>query len=376
MSKILFVGDIMPGGCFPYMEAPLTPELRSHIYGHHIVVGTLEAAIGNGYNFDPVKQRGRNNIIYALNEDVSLLESINVDVVSLANTHVYDLDYRGLMNTIEKCKDCLIRTCGAGSNLEEARKPAVVNYDGDTFAFLGYCCCGNESMGYVRYATKTEAGVSPLVLDYVIEDIKKCKEKYDHVIVLPHWGEEYEYLPFVEDVEMARAMIDAGADAVMGSHTHRIGPMIEYKGKPIYFSMGNFMFPDYYMKPPRPIFYPSEEERNGIKRAFGYPFPIYEKQMQIWEGMSRVGMIVSYDSETGSSSYKLTSLSQENTVGFFNRWSKPLKRLRMKIMGECIKSKNYGIIFRWYYGRGRKIRRAWHRAVAVLGINFDEKIML
>lgn len=375
MSRILFVGDIMPGGVFHYIENSITYELGKFL-DHDIMVGTLESAIGNGLCFDPVKERGRNNIIYATNEDIGLLTTIGVDVVTLANNHVYDLGYKGLMNTIEKCKENRIRTCGAGANLEEARMPAIVNYDGYTFAFLGYCCCGNESMGYVRYATKTEAGVSPLVLDYVIEDIKKCKEKYDHVIVLPHWGEEYEYLPFVEDVEMARAMIDAGADAVMGSHTHRIGPMIEYKGKPIYFSMGNFMFPDYYMKPPRPIFYPSEEERNGIKRAFGYPFPIYEKQMQIWEGMSRVGMIVSYDSETGSSSYKLTSLSQENIVGFFNRWSKPLKRLRMKIMGECIKSKNYGIIFRWYYGRGRKIRRAWHRAVAVLGINFDEKIML
>lgn len=87
-------------------------------------------------------------------------------------------------------------------------------------------------------------------------------------------------------------------------------------------------------------------------------------------------MIVSYDVTNDSATYKLTSLSQENIVGFFNRWSKPLKRLRMKIMGECIKSKNYGGIFRWYYGRGRKIRRAWHRAVAVLGINFDEKISL
>ena len=375
MSRILFVGDIMPGGVFHYNENSITYELGMFL-DHDIMVGTLEAAIGNGLCFDHVKEHGRNNIIYATNEDIGLMTTIGVDVVSLANNHVYDLGYKGLMNTIEKCKENHIRTCGAGSNLEEARMPAIVNYNGDTFAFLGYCCCGNESMGYVRYATKTEAGVAPLILDYVIEDIKKCKDKYDHVFVLPHWGEEYEYLPFVEDVEMAKAMIDAGADAVMGSHTHRIGPMIEYKGKPIYFSMGNFMFPDYYMKPPRPVYYPNEEERRSIKRAFGYPFPIYEPQMQIWEGMSRVGMAVTYDSDNGNASYILTSISQDNMVGIFKKWSVPFKRFRMKIMGWCIGLRWYGEIFRWYYGKGSRLRRIWHKSVSTLGINFDEKIEL
>lgn len=385
MITISFVGDIMPGGMFHYSTEVIEQELQQFLYSHDVRVGTLEAAIGQkeDYDFDSVKVEGRNNLIYANDDDMDLLNSkyayredehLNIDVVSLANNHVCDFE-DGLENIIYESMRRGIKTCGAGQNLQEARMPAVVERYGKKIAFLGYCC-GNESMGYVKYATKDEPGVAPLIIEDVIEDIKDCKELYDYVVVLPHWGEEYEYFPFVQEVEYARQMIDAGADAVMGSHTHRIGPMISYKGRPVFFSMGNFMFPDYYMRPPRPVFYPSEEERKGIKRKFGYPFPIDEPRVQVWEPMSRVGMVATVDIESGRYSYKLTRLSQDNVAGFFARWSAPLKRLRMIIMGWCIKSKWYATIFRCYYSKKNYARKALHWIVGALGINFDEPVEL
>lgn len=375
MNNILFVGDIMPGGEFHYMGNPFSDNLLSFVYDHKIRVGTLEAAMGNFYEFDETKVKGRNNLIYAKDEDMKILKYLGMDVVSLANNHVYDLGERGLNNTITRCRKIGIETCGAGKNLQEASEPALKVIDGEYYAFLAYCCCNNESMGYVKYATENSPGVAPLIIEKVVEDIKEYSKKFEHVIILPHWGEEYDYLPSVEDVKFAKMMIDAGADGVFGSHTHRIAPMIKYKGKPIYFGLGNFAFPDYYMKPPRPMYYPTIFQIPTIKREFGYPYPIQEPQVQVWEGMSRVGMIVSYSGKE-KTSYRFTSIDQENKVGFFRKWSVPLKRLRMKVMGICIKSNRYEKIFDIYHKKLKVTRRMIHRIVDKLGINFDENIQL
>lgn len=377
MARILFAGDVMPGGCFHYMDCPIDEDLSRFICDKHdFSVVTLEAAVGAGLPHDEVKVAGRNNIIYANNEDIGLLTRLNVQVAALANNHVCDLGKEGLLNTIAQCQMHGIKTCGAGSNIKEARKPAVITINGESYAFLSYCYCGNESMGYVRYATENGYGVAPLIMKDVESDIKECKLLYDYVVVMPHWGEEYNYLPSVDDVQLAKRMIEAGSDAVMGSHTHRIAPKIRYKKRPIYFSMGNFMFPDYYMKPPRPLFYPSDTERASIKREFGYPFPIHEPQMQIWEGMSRVGMVVSCKTDKWKDEYKLTSLRQDDMVGFFRKWSNPLKRLRVFVFSAFIKSAFYSNIYRWYYSKENKIRKCWHSFVGKTKIDFDERIKL
>jgi poly-gamma-glutamate synthesis protein (capsule biosynthesis protein) len=110
---------------------------------------------------------------------------------------------------------------------------------------------------------------------------------------MPHWGREYYYQPIYECVELAHRMVDAGADAVVASHPHQIQPVVKYKGKTIAFSMGNFLFPDFYMSPPRPIWYPRhDEDLSNVKDFVGYPFPISEPIKQVWNKKSRVGSII------------------------------------------------------------------------------------
>ena len=307
----------MPGGVLPYQDSYLSTELMDYLKGFDFRIGTLEAAIGTGLPYDPVKMNGRQNIIYARNEDFFRVKEIGFDVVSLANNHVWDLGEEGLRNTINILRENKIKYCGAGMNLEEASRPAVIEKDGLSIAVLAYCMYGNKYLGYVELASESKAGINPLDIDKVVDDIKNAKRKHDIVIVLPHWGREYEYEPLQECMVMAKKMIKAGADAVLGSHPHIIQPFVRYRRKPVCFSMGNFLFPDFYMFPPRPIWYPgSLDEVKDVKDVVGYPFPIEEPIRQVWNPFSRYGCVAELSVDKGNTlcSIKYVHSSNDNVV--------------------------------------------------------------
>ena len=317
--NIFFCGDIMPGGVLPYQNHFVDSKLLDYMAGFDFRIGTLEAAIGTDLPYDPVKMNGRANIIYARNEDFFRVKKMGFDVVSLANNHVWDLGEDGLKNTIRILIENNIKYCGAGMDIEEASRPAVIEKDGVRIAILAYCMYGNAYLGYVELAGKAKSGINPLDIEKVVADIKAAKKLYDKVIVMPHWGREYHYDPLPECVAMAKQMIEAGADAVMGSHTHQMQPLIRYKGKPICFSMGNFLFPDFYMYPPRPIWYPeSVDEVKGIQDVVGYPFPIEEPIRQVWNPVSRYGRVISLNIINGRirTEYRYVLSSDDNVERF------------------------------------------------------------
>lgn len=288
----------MPGGVLPYQDEYIAPALQKYMQSFDFRIGTLEAAIGTHLQYDPIKVMGRQNIIYARDEDFFRVKEMGFDVVSLANNHVWDLGEEGLKNTIRILKDNGIKYCGAGMDIEEASKPAVIEAAGKRIAILAYCMHGNKYLGHVELAGNKKAGINPLNINKVVCDIIDAKKKYDKVVVLPHWGREYRYEPLPECITMAKEMIKAGADAVLGSHPHHIQPIVKYKGKTICYSMGNFMFPDFYMYPPRPIWYPEKsEDLTTIKDVIGYPFPIEEPIRQVWNPFSRYGCFVTLDFE-------------------------------------------------------------------------------
>ena len=345
--KLFFCGDVMPGGVLPYQDAYITPELSDYMRSFDFRIGTLEAAIGTNLSYDPVKMNGRQNIIYARDEDFFRVKEMGFDVVSLANNHVWDLGEEGLKNTINILKDNGIKYCGAGMDIEEASRPVVVEKDGTSVAILAYCMYGNKYLGYVELAGENKAGVNPLDIDKVIADIKKAKQKYDKVVVLPHWGREYLYEPMPECISMAKRMIKAGADAVFGSHTHQIQPLIWYKRKPVCFSMGNFLFPDFYMYPPRPIWYPdSVEVLNDVEDVVGYPFPIEKPIRQVWNPISRYGcaVLIELDENNTVASLKYVCLSANNIVSSSNithEMQQQLKKSNMVIKNPVIRSMVY-----------------------------------
>lgn len=351
---IFFCGDVMPGGVLPYQENYISDELKDYLKSFDFRIGTLEAAIGTDLPFDEVKMKGRQNIIYARDEDFFRVKEMGFDVVSLANNHVWDLGEEGLKNTIRLLDENGIRYCGAGMNIEEASKPVVIEKDDISVAILAYCMYGNPWLGYVELAGPNKAGVNPLEIERVVSDIREAKKKYDKVIVMPHWGREYRYDPLPECAYMAKQMVEAGADAVLGSHPHHIQPLITHKRRPICFSMGNFLFPDFFMYPPRPIWYPAkDEDMTDIKRVEAYPFPISEPILQVWDKESRIGQVISCHMPKSKMRFgnKFVNLSKDNLVDFVKLDVR--MRCRLWISKRQLKSRVFSFVLQIC----RKIKR-------------------
>lgn len=335
--KILFCGDIMPGGVISYQDEFVSDEVISHLSRADFRVGTLECALGNNIPFDTKKMAlpyGK-NIVYAPESSIKILQKLDFNVVSLANNHIFDLGYEGLKNTIKLLEGAGIKYCGAGDNIKEASKPCYVECDGKTIAFIG-CCFYNLPPYVVEAATETTPGIFQTQKKEIINSIISVKQTCDFLIILPHWGKEYCYMPPDECLPLAKTMIDAGADAVMGSHTHIINPKILYKEKPIYFSMGNFLFPDFCLQVPRPIYYPkTKEEAYSLPIVLNYPKKIDVPTRVVWDTPSRIGYIstISFENRITISDI-FCKLSENNVLEILRGEAEILEREKMMKFAE------------------------------------------
>ncbi len=173
------------------------------------------------------------------------LKKAGFDIVSIGNNHIRDAGAKGIIDTIKNLKKYGIKSTGAGANLAAARKPATADVHGTKVAILGY-----DTIAKYYAAGPSTAGSAQLSKSVVRADIKKARAAgADVVIVYPHWGTEYSPKPFAAQQALARAVIDAGADMVIGNHAHWVGAMEVYKGKPIWYALGNFVFDQDWSEP-------------------------------------------------------------------------------------------------------------------------------
>lgn len=331
--KIVAVGDIMPGGVLAGVnEGYVSKEVKDILGSADIRVGTLETAIGNEPTFYEEKMRRKADVIYAKDADLIKLKDLHIDIVSLANNHFFDLGPEGAVHTIDLLDSMGIKHVGAGRNLEEASKPVVINHEGKTVAFLGFCDWREENVGWCPFATDTQPGVCPMYDDFVIEQIKSCKSRYDFVVVMPHWGREYQQAPTHVVYKLALNMIKAGADVILGSHTHCVQPVIRKKGV-IAFCMGNFLFPDRLITSPRSTYY-SETPLDLSSLPVTYAFPDYVETVTLkkWRSMARYGQIVSVDIAGKKMDSEYTHLSENSTVSLAGATFPYSKRMRMMLL--------------------------------------------
>jgi Bacterial capsule synthesis protein PGA_cap len=173
------------------------------------------------------------------------LAKTGIDYVSIANNHIGDAGDRGILQTIANLKKHGLKYSGAGKDLAAARKPAVLEAGGTKVAVLGY-----DAIAPAYFAGVDEIGSSQLSLKRAKVDIRKAREAgADLVIVFPHWGTEYRNKPFQAQQQLARDIIDAGADMIIGNHAHWVGAVEIYKGKPIWYALGNFVFDQTWSEP-------------------------------------------------------------------------------------------------------------------------------
>jgi poly-gamma-glutamate synthesis protein (capsule biosynthesis protein) len=181
--------------------------------------------------------------------DPALLAGIGragIDVASVASTHIGDGGTAGILQTIRSLKKYGIVPFGAGVNLAAARKPAIFTEGGVKVAIVGYDGISGSYYG----ATSTTIGDTPLDSTFFKADVAAARAAGAKVVIaFPHWGVEYTSGPSRSQQRLGHRMVDAGFDIVIGNHPHWAQAMEVYKGKPIWYSLGNFTFDQSWSEP-------------------------------------------------------------------------------------------------------------------------------
>jgi poly-gamma-glutamate capsule biosynthesis protein CapA/YwtB (metallophosphatase superfamily) len=257
-ARLLFSGDVTLGFHHEeYVDGLLdagVPRQEALRWGVQPVAQVTRAADVFIINLEcPFTLRGeklpKNFNFRARPELVEALVHAGVDVASLANNHAMDWGVVGLEDTQATLQAAGIRHFGAGATLARARAPLLVEVKGQTVALLGYFFLGTRNIeppGVI--ATATSPGVAGHFSDVaelkamLREDIQSARRRADHVIPFFHWGREGKREPEDYQVEVAHAAVEAGASAVIGSHPHLLQGVELYRGAPIAYSLGNFVF--------------------------------------------------------------------------------------------------------------------------------------
>lgn len=171
---------------------------------------------------------------------VSILPELGTDIVTLANNHMLDFGRGPLTETLTALDGAGILHVGAGQNLQAASALKTIDVGGRTIGFLGATRVIPE---HSWTASKSNSGLfttyDPTKL---VTEIQEAKKTCDYVVVYVHWGVERNTEPEDYQKSLARQYIDAGADAVIGAHPHVLQGIEYYQGKPIFYSLGNFIF--------------------------------------------------------------------------------------------------------------------------------------
>ena len=197
----------------------------------HIVLANLEGPMARH------AQKQDRNFSYRVNPRRAIaLARANISVVTLANNHLMDCGREGVLETIKVLTKAGVHPLGAGIDEVSSRLPVILDAGGIKVGLLGYYW--NRRCA----ARKRLPGGAMDTPEALQADIGRLRPLADRIVVTFHWGIPYEREPLAEDRLKARLAIECGADAVIGHHLHVLQPFEVHRGRPIFYSVGNFAF--------------------------------------------------------------------------------------------------------------------------------------
>lgn len=238
---IIFTGDLHLGNSFITINKVVKERLLSANY----MVSNFESVLNNP---DFEKRKDKSSILsFKQNAFDNYISMVNTNIIfTMGNNHMHDFGQDGINTTESFLKNYSnVSITGIGA-LTDLYKPLIINDNGKKIALLTLSTDEPEVMSVL--ATPELKGVLNINDCKIPEIIKHYKEKVDYFIILPHWGKEYIGYPSVQQRKKAYEWIDAGADIIIGHHPHVIQGKEIYKEKCIYYSLGNYIFPEFYNK--------------------------------------------------------------------------------------------------------------------------------
>jgi poly-gamma-glutamate synthesis protein (capsule biosynthesis protein) len=205
-------------------------------------------------------------------EDAKGLAYAGFDVVSLANNHMFDCEKKGILSTMKFLNQEKIKFTGGGKSSIEALRPAIFDVKNTRIVFLAFC---EYSMDWI-VLKDDDPCITFYDSEQATEAVRELKEKADVVIVSLHWGEEYWRKPNTSQVSIAKELIDAGADLILGHHPHVLQPIEEYNGGVIVYSLGNFVFDQRKKETQKSMIFKAKLLPEGIEEYYTLPVQIID----------------------------------------------------------------------------------------------------
>lgn len=210
-------------------------NLSKYLVGADINIINLETAVTD-YNKREVKTynfKTENSFLIALKE-------MGISMVNIANNHSYDFGLKGFKDTLDSLDKLELTYVGGGMDYNQAKQGVIMEVKGLRLGFLGLA---KVNGGPKSIASINKPGIlNGYDLEASVSAIKALKARSDLVIILTHWGEENKFCPRSTEIKSASSWIKAGADIIVGSHSHTIQPVILKNNKLIAYSLGNFIF--------------------------------------------------------------------------------------------------------------------------------------
>ncbi len=247
--SIAVVGDMMFGSDVSRImdkEGSLTPFSGTveFLKNADITFGILEGGIGT--RGDPLQDK--EHTFRSKPSAARSLANAGFDVVSLANPHIMDYGEEGLLDTLEFLSWYGVKYVGGGIDVETAKKPVILSAKDVKVAFLAYY---RGSQFDLSLAKENKPGPVFPVYGELEKDIAAAKTQSNLVIVSIHWGHQVEESAVTRRQKLyAYKLIDSGADVVIGQRLHTLQGIEIYKGKPIIYSLGDFIYGTYAKKVP------------------------------------------------------------------------------------------------------------------------------
>ncbi|MBD1371759.1 CapA family protein [Hazenella sp. IB182357] len=236
-----FVGDMMFGRNIDDVIVPkygydhLFKYVKNYFEYSDYTTGNFESPITRNENYEKADK----NIHLSTGEGAAeALKNHGFYTVNLANNHMKDYGRQGLVDTLNAFKKQKIETVGAGTNLQEATQIVYTTVQNKKIALLGF----SDILPKDFRAYSNRSGIAPADPNIFQPLVFKARQNADLVIVQMHWGLEYDSGFHPRQQDLGRALIDAGADVVLGHHPHVLEPVEVYNDGVIFYSLGNFVF--------------------------------------------------------------------------------------------------------------------------------------
>lgn len=277
-----FMGDVMLGRLvnemvsragYSYPWGNLLPELKKNdlnIINLETTLTTSTEKVPKVFNFkaDPDK--------------VMVLVTGNIGVANLANNHILDFSYSGMVDTIENLDKAKIKHVGAGNDENEARKAAIITIKGITVGIIGYT---DNEPGWVAVGLKP--GTNYVKVGDILkvqQDIQKIRPFVDIVIISMHWGPNMRDKPRQDFIDFAHDIIVAGADIFHGHSAHVFQAIELYKDKLIMYDTGDFIDDyavDKLLRNDHSFLFNVTVDKTGIKKVQIIPTYIHYMQVNL-----------------------------------------------------------------------------------------------